>query len=363
MAQKKIIRPVIYITTTMTLAIVVVVALYLKASEPIRQKNGFSRQFTQPAIQTNAIDLKLRGEIMSICGATGSRIYFQTKNPEQLMVTDRQLRGRHFLSLSVPYDKTLPSDKKIASRFHFLVDSPRINIFAGNVPAILTGDFSTKKPELHRFPSSLFIRAVAIAPRSVVLRGFDTATHPTDQILMKGDPVSGVMQRKNNLPEQRGDMISTDGLLHYDAASHLLAYVYFYSNRILCLDTNLNLVYKGHTIDTFTTYQTKAGSIPSGNTAIYTKIAPTRFVNRESCVADGKLFNYSALKSDNESDREFANNSVIDVYNLKDGAYQHSFYIPVFRNERLKRFRVFDNLIVVIYNNYIVTYRLPPASS
>ena len=85
---------------------------------------------------------------------------------------------------------------------------------------------------------------------------------------------------------------------------------------------------------------------------------PSRIVNWESDVSDGKLYINSWMKADNESIHQFNNNSVIDVYDVITGAYKKSFYVPFFRGEKMESFKVCKNELVAIYKSYIAAYHI-----
>ena len=127
-------------------------------------------------------------------------------------------------------------------------------------------------------------------------------------------------------------------------------------NNIICFDTSLSLIYKTHTIDTTNTYQIETGSIGTPTEKVYTNIMPSRIVNWESDVSEGKLYINSWMKADNESLPQFNNHSVIDVYDIITGAYQKSFYIPFFKGEKMESFKVYKNEVIVVYKNYIAVY-------
>jgi hypothetical protein len=85
---------------------------------------------------------------------------------------------------------------------------------------------------------------------------------------------------------------------------------------------------------------------------------PPLFVNYYSCIANGSLFVQSALMANNEDKSVFNRNSVVDVYEVKDGHYRFSFYIPDFQGNKVKSFRVFGDNLFIIYDHYISAYRI-----
>jgi len=66
----------------------------------------------------------------------------------------------------------------------------------------------------------------------------------------------------------------------------------------------------------------------------------------------------SALLANNENKNALDNASVIDVYNISDGKYQCSFYIPDFNKHKITDFIVSGKTIIALYDHFINTYRL-----
>jgi hypothetical protein len=337
----------------MLTAIGVITLLAWLGTAPLRQKNGFVRQFiykVSPPIQFVKKDLWT----WHICGVDNQFFYVQGRRPDQVIRISRDLQHTDTLSLRVPLNAEL------LSNFEISVDSSYIWVFAKNVPAVTRVRLdSPRVAEEKHYPHSNYTQAVKTSPSTLVFRGFDTSVHGADQIFLKGNFLTNNLQREQGISERHGDAgLSTAGLLHYDTTSHLLCYVFFYSNRFLGLDTNLNLVYRGNTIDTLHASQTQGGSVKSGRTISYTNITPSRLVNRANCVTGGKLFNYSQIKADNQTQRDYIQNAAIDVYDLASGKYTGSFYIPHYKGEKLQQLRVINDTMLVFYKHYMTIYKL-----
>jgi hypothetical protein len=149
-----------------------------------------------------------------------------------------------------------------------------------------------------------------------------------------------------------------DGTLHFDKETNRLIYLYFYRNQYSVMDTNLNLLYRGNTIDTVSRAKLKIAAIASDNSE--NLAAPPVFVNKYSCIAGDLLLLNSNLLSKNEDPEIFAKTSVIDVYSLKDRSYKFSFYIPDYRGKKLRGFRVFGKRLFVLFDHYVLSYPLQP---
>jgi hypothetical protein len=50
--------------------------------------------------------------------------------------------------------------------------------------------------------------------------------------------------------------------------------------------------------------------------------------------------------------------SIVDVYNLQKQTYEFSFYLYNYKNEKVKSFKVYGNLLIALTEHYIVTYKL-----
>jgi hypothetical protein len=146
--------------------------------------------------------------------------------------------------------------------------------------------------------------------------------------------------------------------LNYSSVSNSLVYLYYYRNEFICADTNLNLKYRGKTIDTNTVAKIKIAKLNSRNQL--TLAEPPLLVNKSACVWKNYLFVQSHLIADNENKEIFRHASVMDVYNLQTGLYRFSFYLGDYGQNKVKSFKVADNHLVAIFGRYYLSYQLSP---
>jgi hypothetical protein len=65
------------------------------------------------------------------------------------------------------------------------------------------------------------------------------------------------------------------------------------------------------------------------------------------------------LQADNESIEMFKSHEVIDVYSIKDGQYQFSFYLQKDNEKVISQFKVVgDKMIVLLNDSFIQLYKL-----
>jgi hypothetical protein len=339
-------------TSLIIAAISIVVVLTLFSNQATNQRNGFRRAFfNKTVLLTNS--LKVPKTLRSMCGNSDRIFYFETNIPGKILKSDHSLKTTGYINLPVRLSDT------ITSLFSTYIDSPLVYIMAGNLPAIIMFNLTTKAESVYHFPKNNFTRSVVTGESNFILRSYKKIAGKWEQEFIKLNAIENTITEEKNVSIKRGDAgFSTDGLLHYDVKTHRVLYVNYYINNFICLDTNLNLVYQSHTIDTTGTYQTEANTLGKAKYSRVTNTSPIRNVNLQSCVSDGKLYINSALIADNETRTSFMHNSVIDVYNIMNGLYEGSFYIPSYKGEQLKEFTIYHNRIIVLYPKHIAIYSM-----
>lgn len=159
--------------------------------------------------------------------------------------------------------------------------------------------------------------------------------------------------------EPNGDGFNTDGFLCLDETTGCMVYTYYYRNSFVYLDKGFNVLLKARLIDTNSVAKIEIGSYQSNGKTIRTLVKPGLMVNKRGFVDSKWLYNHSDLAGDNESINTFNAHEVIDVYRLADGKYSHSIYLWKHPKQKLTDFVVRNNLLIALYEKYLVTYKLP----
>ena len=344
--KKKILTSVILFAFSSTF----VIGLY-KISEKINHhSNNFIRLFP-PHIALLSKITDIRYNSYYIAGATAKEIYLGNNTaPLHVLKTDRAFSDTQHLTISFIHAPKL-------SATLLTIDSPYFYLSDFNTHSIYRGQMETLSANEKIQDNLFFDEAVPISGNTLALRA------------IKKDALEYTLGKKNLYPsffrsnpdlleKQIDGIFSTDGILNYEPAKHILVYTYYYRNQYICMDTNLNLIYRGKTIDTTSVAKIKLGKINSENQVTFS--APPLMVNKYCSVTGDNLFINSTLRAKNENEKSAEGTSVIDVYDLKKGIYRFSFYISGYADYKLKSFRVFQHKFIGIFDHYLISYDLNP---
>ncbi len=348
MKKKLFYIPLIILITAFS----ILLGLVQWSDRPNAYKNGFNREFDSIKI-TLLHQIAVKGELYKICGSTTHKIFFFGKDPRRLIIADYKLNKLDSLHLPIPINR------RLSIAFGLFVDSPNIELYAPNLSAVFYYQMGrdTMKSYL-KLQAALFTRYVPVSSQSLIIRGFDSLRR--EQSFMKVNRFTGkTIKQTKFFTDQPDAGFSTDGSLVYDSLTHSILYVQINQNRVLCLDTNLNVEYVSRTIDTTNTNSIHTRNFASDNQpGSLMPSTPIKVINKK-CYADkGNLFVLSNLRADNETDTAFFNNKVIDIYNIKTRYYTGSFYIPDRDRQKVRDFRIDNNMLIVLYEKRIALYQL-----
>jgi hypothetical protein len=324
-------------------AIILLLAFFAKGRNETR--NGFSRHFIAGTLKIEKQKI-LPFSISSMIGAEGNGLYFQTNSPYEIVKTNYNLDSFEIIKLFISQDKKLNAGFTLYLRGRFLYIATR------HMPGVIAYDLASKVETRYLF-NYYFNKEANISQDHFIFRRFDVKSK--SESFIKIDLKNKDVQSEDNFSVNDGTHgFSTDGMLYYDQRTNLACYTFFYQNGFVCMDTNLNLTIKARTIDTLTRQKIKVAHVGSS----FTLNHPPQFVNLMGCVSNGKLFLQSMLKADNEYKLDFTENTVIDIYNLLNGKYEGSFYIPKYKGKSPWQFKVIENNLFAMYGKTIVKHDL-----
>lgn len=233
-----------------------------------------------------------------------------------------------------------------------IIDSPYYYIADGIAPLFVKGDLAHTDKAIVEKTTLPFDIAIPISQHAYALRlidkkeGFCLALKDGQQVIKK----------PSLLEKQVDGIFCKDGDLLFDKKTGKVIYVYYYRNQFIVADSNLDLLYKGKTIDTVSIAQIKIGNIDKeGKQAL---ASPPTFINKKSCVFNGRLFIYSTIRAKGQYNKLYDHSSNVDVYELTHGNYLFSFYIPDVQEKKLTEFAVSDSTFIGLYGNFVRVFRL-----
>jgi len=315
--------------------------------------NGFSRKFITPTITLKSVII-LPNKSFAFLGTLNKKIIlFNYADKIHLFPLNATLSKLDTTTIKFPtgfYMNGLNVYKDIQAPLLFLGNA------YGDV-AVSNG--STTIP--YKIKGVHFDNFKAISDRTLIVRARHNYGSQKNRSLARLSLADSVRLKKDYpFPNVKDALFTNDGWLQYDKKNARILYMYYYKGEFLTLDTNLNLLYKGKTVDTVRTANITTGVVTTktknGFNKSITQTTPPKVVNAYMTTYNNLVYVISRLKADNETKSEFAKNQVIDVYDLRSGKYLYSFYIRRYIGNKLNQFLIEDNRLIAIFETFLVSY-------
>lgn len=329
-----------------------VLILYAFADKPNDKKNGFTRTVPSvAAVLKNSLVLKYPAYY--IAGYASQHIYLGNYSASlHLLAVNQNLKDTQELILKIS-----PEERYAWKLARVMVDSPAVYMAEGNTPALYKGKLDNLM--MNRFlPQSCFFNMLQnISTTSFISRSIHIDSLGNKQnILAKVKTDSPYVKLGEGIITKQVDGIfCTDGTLDYDRQTGKLIYLYHYRNEFVTLDTNLQVIYTGHTLDTNTTAKIQVANMSTG---ISKFSAPPTYVNSRARIADNRIYILSSLLADNEDRTTRQHNEIIDVFSLNDGRYIYTLYIPLKGKERITDFIIKGNQLFALNDQTLNAYSI-----
>ncbi len=347
MKSSKTILAIVLCTIAATL---VVIGLFKYSERNIHQDNNFTRRFLPYAVK-QVMDENLHYNSFYFAGAASNKIYVANyANPASIQVLDTNL-----IVIEKGNIQLLQADTITFRSIQIKVKAPHFFVLDGTVPCIFRGNTSNWQGT--RINTTQPFSAVTIIDSTKI--GFRTRGNTT------GENILGTLKLNEHttatfsetlLQKQLDGVFDTDGTLQYSPQLKQLIYTYSYRNQFLVTNQNLQLLYRGKTIDTTATAKLQVKYLKSKNVTKFS--APPTVVNARTVVSGNLLFVQSVLRGRFENDAQWKNSSVIDVYNITDNTYRFSFYIPDISGKKMSGFTANDTHFFALVNTQLVAYKI-----
>jgi len=245
------------------------------------------------------------------------------------------------------------ADFKASKGAFVYIDTASVFVFDGAAGQVNRGDATAWQLKTHVTTPS-YMDVIPVSVNSYILRAVDKANQ--NVLVKQSAKDTALLVNKHLLTKQVDGFFCTDGMLVPVPGTGRFFYVYYYRNQFIAADTNLNLLYTCRTIDTNSVAKIKIGKIKSTHQT--TLAGPPPFVNKQASANPQYLFIRSALRADNETKEMHEKTTPIDVYAVKDGSYRFSFYLPDIAGRKLTEFKVYNQLPVALYGQYVYSFKL-----
>lgn len=346
----------IYMVVCLIIGCMAIFALYVYTSKSNFYINNFERLLLSPELLQNKQVLNIQNRGCYIVHLTPRKVFLSNyATPNRLMITNYNLTNFQSVPLKIPdVQLSVAEDQKLSVRaVKITIDSTYLFIVDKVTPALIYGELSGN--QYTYLDDTSFNEAIAIPSLSFIIRTYDSQLQ--QNILRKVSKQSTSKKTTSYiLKKQVEGIFCTLGTMLYSSDLNQVIYVYRFRNQFVALDTTLKELYQGQTIDTTSYAKIQTQTIPSENRIVLSRYTPE--VNKHCTIFGNQLYINSGLKADNELKKKFDENSVIDVYSLKEQNYLYSFYLPNHNGKKITDFKVYKNKIVALYDQYLVTYNI-----
>ncbi|MCC4214233.1 MauE/DoxX family redox-associated membrane protein [Leeuwenhoekiella parthenopeia] len=328
---------------------ILVTLLFVTSEQQIHRNNAFVRRYPQHvARQQTKFDLGFNSYY--IAGITKDSIYLgNVTAPLHLLAMDATLQDTVLHRLDIP-----DMEKYSFRSLRVQVLDKRYYLSDGSVPVIFTDTLGAWSPAIVLKDQFTFYKMVpmGVSTFGVLTANADTGEHELGLLQFKDSASFKIAPQL--LEKQIDGIFDVDGFLQYNPGLKKLLYVYRYRNEFLVMGDELELLYRGKTIDTLTKAQLDIAT--SSNTL---KIGPKSIaVNLNAATAGKYLFISSDRLGRYEPAEMLDEASIIDVYDLQDKSYVLSFYLYDHNGHSIRNFIVKDDKLYAIYDKYLIKYTL-----
>lgn len=337
------------ITLVVTFSIAVVVTLFLLQDEPA--KNGFVRDKYHTPTKKHGLDLQYNSYYIS--GLSNTEIFLGNITAPRLSVGCLYDMTEAVKEM-VPFSKKNMIDWETA---RLRIDSPAVYLTEYSTPSFTSTTLLFNSEKYHNLKGLKFDLVQVLSPNSLIVNGYNPVLR--QKALQKISTIGAINGEKVYKHElQQNSNFSIDGFLSYNKRAGKIIFTYYYRNQFVCLDTNMNVLFKGKTLDTNTIAKIKPAEYEKDGKKIKTMASPALKVNHSGYSDGGYIYIESALAGDNEDSNKFKEDTTIDVYSIETGAFIYSLFIPKYQGQKLSQFAVKGNILVAIHGRSLVTYQL-----
>jgi hypothetical protein len=338
-------RTLLLISATITAALACLLVLMAVSGIPGDKKNGFNRQWLKMKVrQQLSSQLPLSAERLF---GYGQHLYLSEPSHRQVYRLDSNLRIRDTVVLNV--------NKQLKPPVSFFADEDHLYIHQYNSASLFSKDWRAATFDTVQLSEGPFMKSLQLSDSLVVIRSFVPGS--AKPVFMRINIRSNARRQSDLLSEKADAGFSSDGILCSNTKKDRLFYIPYFENGIYCMDSDLGLRYRQHTIDTVFNSGIQVASRGAGEMQKLYASAPRVKVNKRAFADDRLLFIESDLQADNEDEAAFRQHPVLDAYRIEDGGYAGSFYLPLDKRKVLSYY-VNAGVLYVLLKDQLLSYAI-----
>ena len=333
------------------ISILIITILFVKSEQTMHKENPFIRRFIQ-GTATKTATAELYSNTKYFAGNDRATIYLgDTYAPLHIISYDTILKEKKQFKIELERE-----DFPFAA-VQVRIEPPYFYLMDGTVPVIYKGNISDWKAKLLMYDNNYyFSKSEVIAPNKIAFRAQEVKTLNNILGIFTFSDSLKVEYAPKLLQKQMDGFFDTDGMMHYNSKAKQLIYTYYYRNQFIIADDNLNLLYRGNTIDTTTIAKLKVVHIKETGQRKIASLPAT--VNQITAVSNQLLFVNSKIIGRFEPKEMWKKAAIVDIYNTTNNTYVSSFYIYEEDKAKLKELYVVDNILFAIIGHQIHRYDL-----
>jgi hypothetical protein len=341
-------KSIIPITISILASSAIIIAIFIMSKKPAQTAYIFTRLSSNKTINPINI-LNIQYNSYYIAGASSDKIYLANiLSANHIVECSNDLTDTTHITLDLE-----ETTKDITGDFQTTIDPPYAFILTPSSPHIISVDIKRKTSTIKKL-RNFFTLGMPLSSSSIIIRSVDSRTN--EYMIGKASTLLNETHfNREILTKQIDGTFCTDGTITYNKAANKIIYTYYYRNQFIVLDTTLKILYKANTIDPIEKAQITIDSLKSNKSK--TLSSPPLLVNFKTSANKFELFINSKILSNTENKSKFQNSSVLDIYDITNGSYKYSIYVPD-RGSKLIDFRVVDDILYVLHEKYLVKYKI-----
>lgn len=335
----------VFLSAGLTMAV-----LFSFSEHIVHYKNKFTRRFPQHAAQeVYKIDLKFNSYYFA--GFGEGKLYLGNyTSPFRIVIFDTLSKVKSNFQITLK-EKKLPF-----SRPKIKVFENNFFLYEGTVPYLFKGDTRNWYGKLKLNGGYLFSSVEPMDSLNLAVRYLVPKTGENALGNLNLNNTEKARFNKELLKKQFDGIFDTDGILDYNHQLNRMIYTYYYRNEFFVIKPNLELDFKGNTIDTISHAQVELMKYKNSRMKTFAK--PPLTVNKGIATYGRFLYVNSALPGLYESEKIWKTASIIDVYDLSNRTYRSSFLIYDSAGKKVKAMAVYGPFMYVLTGNQLICYKL-----